>query len=64
MHTKFWSEKPEVKSQLGRPRRRWECNIGINLEKRGSEGVNWIHLAHDGDRWRVLVNTVMNRRFP
>jgi hypothetical protein len=46
--------KPEEKSPLGRPRRRWEDKIGCG-------SVEWIQLAEDRYRWRALVNTVMNR---
>jgi hypothetical protein len=51
--------KPEGKRQFGRPRRRWEDNIKVDLEE-----VDCIELAEDRDRWRALVNTVMNFRVP
>ena len=55
--------KPEGKRPLGRPRRRWEDNIKMDLQEvRG--GGDWMELAQDRDRWRALVNTVMNFRFP
>jgi hypothetical protein len=55
--------KPEGKWPLGRPRRRWESNIKIDLQEVGC-GVDWIELAQDRDRWRALVNVVMNLRVP
>ena len=57
-------EKPEGKRTLGRPRRRWEDNIKIDLRAAGSGGMDWIELAQDRDRWRALVNAVMNIRVP
>jgi hypothetical protein len=51
--------KPERKRPLGRPRRRWEDNIKIDLREIGCGGMDWIDLAQDRDQWRVLVNTVM-----
>jgi hypothetical protein len=54
--------KPEGKRQLGRPRRRWEDGIKMDLEEIGWGVVEWIHLAEDRDRWRALVNAVMNLR--
>jgi hypothetical protein len=54
--------RPEVRRPLGRPRRRWEDNIKMDLREIGSGNVDWIHLAQDRDRWRALVNTVMNLR--
>jgi len=54
--------KPEGKRPLGRPRRRWEDNIKMDL--REVEGGDWMELAQDRDRWRALVNTVMNFRVP
>jgi len=55
--------KPEGKRPLGRYRRRWEDNIEMDLrEVRG--GGDWMEFVQDRDRWRVLVNTVMNLRVP
>jgi hypothetical protein len=56
--------KPEGKRPLGRPRRRWVDNIKMNLREIGWDGIDWIDLAHDRDKWSVLVNTVMNLRVP
>jgi len=55
--------KPEGKRSLGRPRRRWEDNIKMDLREVGGVG-DWMELAQDGDRWRAVVNTVMNFVFP
>jgi hypothetical protein len=54
--------KPEGKRPLGRPRRRWEYGIRINLRETGWGSVDWIQLAQDRDRWRAVVNAVMNLR--
>ena len=51
--------KPELKRPLGRPRRRWEDNIKMDLEEVGRGCGDWMELAHDRDRWRALVSTVM-----
>jgi transposase len=51
--------KPEVKITLGRPRRRWEDNIKTDLQEVGHK---WIDLAQDRDKWRALVNAVINLR--
>jgi hypothetical protein len=52
--------KPEGKRPLGRPRRRWKDGIRIYLRETGWGSVDWIQLAQDRDRWRAIVNTVMN----
>ena len=57
------SGKPEGKTPLGRPRPRWEDNIKMDLREVGGGG-DWMELAQDRDRWRALVNTVMNLRVP
>jgi hypothetical protein len=54
--------KPEGKRPLGRPRRRWEDNIRMDLQEVGCGGMDWIGLARDRDRWRTIVNAVMNLR--
>ena len=56
--------KPEGKRPLGRPRRRWEDNIKINLQEVGRGSGDWMVLAQDRDRWRAFVSTVMNFRVP
>jgi hypothetical protein len=56
--------KPEGKRPLGRPRRRWVGNIKMDLLEIGLGGVDWIGLAQDRDKWRALVNAVMNLRVP
>ena len=56
--------KPEGKRPLGRPRRRWEYNIKMDLREVGIGGGDWMELAQDRDRWWALVNTVMNLRVP
>jgi hypothetical protein len=56
--------RPEVRRPLGRPRRRWEDNIKMDLMEIGFGNVDWIHWDQDRGRWRALVNTVMNLRVP
>jgi len=56
--------KPEGKRQLGRPRRRWEDNIKMDLQKVGGGCGDWMEFAQDRDRWRARVSTVMNLRVP
>jgi hypothetical protein len=54
--------RPEGKRPLGRPRRRWEYNIEVDLREIGIDGANWIRLAQYRVQWRAFVNTVMNLR--
>ena len=56
--------KHEGKRPLGRPRRRWENNIKMDLEEVGRGCGDWMRLAQDKDRWRALVSTVMNFGVP
>jgi hypothetical protein len=56
--------KPEGRRPLGRPRRRCENNIKMDLREVGWRGVDWIDLAQDRDRWRAVVYTVMNLQVP
>ena len=56
--------KPEGKRPLGRPRRRWEYNIKMDLQEVGVGCGDWMELAQDRDMWRALVSTVMNIRVP
>jgi hypothetical protein len=52
-------DKPEGMRPLGRPRRRWEENIKVELQEVGCGGIDWIVTAQNRDRWRALVNAVM-----
>ena len=56
--------KREGKRPLGRPRRRWEDNIKMDLQEVGKGRGDWMELAQDSDRWRTLVSTVMDLRVP
>jgi len=56
--------KPEGKRTLGRPRRRWEDNIKMDLQEVGGVCGDWMELGQDRDKWRALVSTVMNLRVP
>jgi hypothetical protein len=55
---------PEGKRPLGRPRRRWVDNIKMDLGELGWDGMDWIDLTQERDRWRALVNTVINLSVP
>jgi hypothetical protein len=54
--------KPEGKRPLGRPRRRWEDSIKMDLQEVRCGDIDWIELSQDRDRWRALVKAVMNFR--
>jgi len=56
--------KPEGKRPLGRPRRRWEDNIKMDLQEVGCGGMDWIELVQDRERWRVLVKAAINLQVP
>jgi len=56
--------KPEGKRPLGRLRRRWENTIKMDIQEVGCGGVDWIDVAQNRDKWRALVNVVMNLRVP
>jgi hypothetical protein len=56
--------KPEGKRPVGRPRLRWEDSIRMDLQEVGRGGMDWIGLAQDRDRWRAVVNAVMNLWVP
>ena len=58
------ARKPEGKRPLGRPRRRWDDNIRMDFLEVGCGGMDWIDLSQERDRWRALVNAVMNLRVP
>ena len=57
-------EKPEGKRPMARPRRRWEDNIKMDLQEGGGGCGDWMELVQDRDRWRALMNTVLNLRVP
>jgi hypothetical protein len=61
---RLFARKPEGKMPLGRPRRRWVDNIRMDLGEVGWGDVDWIGLAKDRNRWRVLVSSVLNLRVP
>ena len=63
-YTKYVDDIPEGKKPVGRPRRRWEDNIKMDLQELGRGGVDWKELAQDRENWRALVRTVMNIRVP
>jgi hypothetical protein len=56
--------RPEGRRPLGRPRRRWEDNIKMDLQELGWGGMDWIDMAQDRDKWRGVVSAVMNLRVP
>ena len=67
MYTGFWwgnLRERERERPLGRPRHKWDDNIKMDLQEVGCGGMDWIDVAQDRDRWRALVNAVMNFRVP
>jgi hypothetical protein len=56
--------KPKGKRPIGRPRRRWVNNIKIDLREKWWDGMDWIDMAQDRDKWWALANKVMNLRVP
>jgi hypothetical protein len=63
MHIGYWWETQREKDHWG-PRHRWVDNIKMDLRETGWDGMDWIDLAQERDRWRALVNTVMNLWVP
>jgi hypothetical protein len=61
---RVWVGRPEGKKPLGKPGRRWEDNIKIDLREIGIDGAKWIKLDQDKVQWWASVNTVMNLRVP
>jgi hypothetical protein len=61
---RFLVRKPEISRPLGKLRFRWEDNIKTDLQEAGCGGMDWTRLVHDRDRWRALVNAVMNLLIP
>jgi hypothetical protein len=61
---RFLVGKPEGNRPLGRPRRRWVDNFRMHLGEVGWGDVDWIGLAQDRNRWRAVVNSVLNLRVP
>ena len=61
---KILASKPTGNRPLGRPRRRWENNIRMDLKEIDINTRNWVNLIHDRDYWRALVNAALNRRIP
>jgi hypothetical protein len=56
--------KPEVKRPPGKPRRRWNDTIKMDLQEMGCGSMDWIDVAQERDRWRALVNVIMNIQVP
>ena len=61
---KILTGKPTRKRPLGRPKRRWEDNIGMDLKEIGVNVRNWVNSAQDRDYWRAIVNVALDIRVP
>jgi hypothetical protein len=61
---RLFVDKPEGRRPLEKLRLRWEDNIKMDVQRVGWEIMDWIDLAQDRDRWRALVNAIMNLRVP
>ena len=61
---KILTGKPPGKRPLGRPRRRWEDNIRMDIKEMGINARDWVDSAQDMENWRALVNTALNLRVP
>ena len=64
MNTGLWKGNLRERDHLGDPRCRWKDNIKMDIQEVRCEGMDWIDLAQDTQRWRALVNAVMNLRVP
>jgi hypothetical protein len=64
LYAGFWWGKPEGRRPLGKPRRRLEDNIKMDLQEVECESMDWIDVTQERDRWLALVNAVMNLRVP
>ena len=64
VYTGFWWRNLRERDNLGRPTRRWEDNIKMDLQEVSYGGMDWIYLAQDRNKWRALVRTVLNFRIP
>jgi hypothetical protein len=64
VRTGFWVGRPEGRRPLGRPRRRREDNMKMDVPEVEWGGMDWIDMAHDRDWWRAVVSAVMNLRVP
>ena len=64
MHTGVWKAQPEGKKPLGRPKRRRNDNVKMNIKEAGRKCLDWSDLMQDRKKWQALLNSVMNYRIP